>query len=259
MPGGAAELVGADRQQVGPEGAEVDRHPPDGLGGVDVDEHAPLAAAGRPPRRPAGRCRPRGCPTGRGRARCRAGSRRAARRGRPGRPPSTRRPSTAPAARGRPRTAECSTAGTTWCRPRARPRRGTRSAMASVAPLVNTTSRDRAPSSAATCSRASSTATRAAMPSAWMRPGSPRAASSQRDHRVARLGPQRRRGRVVEVVAGQQFARRRSPAPSRGPRRCSSAWSWSAIAGEVVDRRRPRSTCAASARRRRSRPAAAAS
>ena len=46
-------------------------------------------------------------------------------------------------------------------------------AMASVAPLVNTTSRLRAPSSAATSSRACSSATRAAMPSAWMRPGSP--------------------------------------------------------------------------------------
>ena len=45
--------------------------------------------------------------------------------------------------------------------------------MASVAPLVNTTSRGRAPSSPATWSRAVSTATRVVRPSAWMRPGSP--------------------------------------------------------------------------------------
>ena len=54
----------------------------------------------------------------------------------------------------------------------------TASAMASVAPLVKTTSRLRAPSSAATCSRACSTATRAVWPSWWMRAGSPASPSS---------------------------------------------------------------------------------
>ena len=44
--------------------------------------------------------------------------------------------------------------------------------MASVAPLVNTTSRDRAPNSAATRSRASSTTARAIRPSVCTRPGS---------------------------------------------------------------------------------------
>ena len=49
---------------------------------------------------------------------------------------------------------------TTWCAPRsAAPH--TAAAIASVAPLVNTTSRLRAPRNAATRSRASSTATRA--------------------------------------------------------------------------------------------------
>ena len=68
-------------------------------------------------------------------------------------------------------TAECSTAGTTWWAPaRPRPHRG---GDRLGAPLVNTTSRGRAPSHAAASSRAFSTATRAAMPSMWMRPGSP--------------------------------------------------------------------------------------
>ena len=43
----------------------------------------------------------------------------------------------------------------------------------SVPPEVKTTSRGRAPKKAATWSRASSRATRAARPSAWTRPGSP--------------------------------------------------------------------------------------
>ena len=69
------------------------------------------------------------------------------------------------------RTAECSTAGTTMCPPRS-PAPHTAVAMASVAPLVNTTSRDRAPSRAATWSRASSTTARATRPSVCTRPGS---------------------------------------------------------------------------------------
>ena len=44
VPGGAAELVAADRQQVGAELVEGDRHVAGGLRGVDVDEHAPVAA-----------------------------------------------------------------------------------------------------------------------------------------------------------------------------------------------------------------------
>ncbi len=45
-------------------------------------------------------------------------------------------------------------------------------AIDSVAPLVNTTSRGRAPTRAATWARACSSPTRAAIPSLWMRPGS---------------------------------------------------------------------------------------
>ncbi len=48
---------------------------------------------------------------------------------------------------------------------------------ASVAPLVNTTSLGLAPRSSATCSRATSIATRAAWPSAWTRDGSAAAAN----------------------------------------------------------------------------------
>ena len=46
-------------------------------------------------------------------------------------------------------------------------------AIDSVAPLVKTTSRDRAPMSPATDWRACSTAWRVVIPSSWMRPGSP--------------------------------------------------------------------------------------
>ena len=89
------------------------------------------------------------------------------------------------------RTAECSTAVTTWwtgapagptvwpavrLAARAAPPH-TAAAIASVAPLVNTTSRLRAPSRVATCSRAVSRATRAVRPSSWMRPGSPTSVS----------------------------------------------------------------------------------
>ncbi len=66
--------------------------------------------------------------------------------------------------------------------------------MASVAPLVNTTSRGRAPHSSATWARACSTATRVVRPSAWMRPGSPVAPS----HRTS---ASRASGRSGEVDA----------------------------------------------------------
>ncbi len=69
------------------------------------------------------------------------------------------------------RTAECSTAGTTRWSPRSVAPH-TAAAMASVAPLVNTTSRDRAPNRAATRSRESSTTARAIRPSVCTRPGS---------------------------------------------------------------------------------------
>ena len=88
------------------------------------------------------------------------------------------------------RTAECSTAAATNAPPgvrRAAPKQA--ALIASVAPLVNTTSRGRAPNNAATCSRASSSAARAMRPSVWTRPGSP-VVSSHSTQRGARRGPQ---------------------------------------------------------------------
>ena len=81
------------------------------------------------------------------------------------------------------RTAECSTAAnTTWGRvgvPSGVDGSVARhtaphvaAAIDSVAPLVNTTSRGRAPTRPATWARACSSPTRAAIPSLWMRPGS---------------------------------------------------------------------------------------
>ena len=66
--GRAAELVGGHGQQVGAELVEGDGVVAGGLGGVDVDEHARARGTPPPPRRPAGGCRPRGCPTARARA-----------------------------------------------------------------------------------------------------------------------------------------------------------------------------------------------
>ena len=96
--GRAAELVGAHRHQVGAELVEVDGHVPGGLGGVDVDEHAGARGTARRPRRPAGGCRPRGCPTGSAPARARAAMRGARpRRGRSDPAPSTATVTTGPA------------------------------------------------------------------------------------------------------------------------------------------------------------------
>ena len=101
------------------------------------------------------------------------------------------------------RTAECSTAGTTTCPPARSTAPQTAAAMASVAPLVNTTERGRQPSMAATAARPSSTATRTASASLCIRPGSPTApVSSHAAIASARRREQRRGGRVVEVVAG---------------------------------------------------------
>ena len=149
-----------------PSSPKVDRHVAGGLGGVDVHQHA-RARGTRPPPRPTGWSVPTSwlphwtCTSA---VSGRDGGERA-RRGRRGPTPSTPTTVTEPPGSANAaddwRTAECSTAAsTTWVRRRRRPgaprpRRRRRSA--SVAPLVNTTSRLRAPSSAATCSRASST------------------------------------------------------------------------------------------------------
>src|SRR5205823_1753022 len=80
------------------------------------------------------------------------------------------------------RTAECSTAVVTMCTPGAARAAAPKTAAltASVPPEVKITSLGRAPKKAATRSRASSRATRAARPSAWIRPGSPGWASQGR-------------------------------------------------------------------------------
>ena len=242
-PRGPAELVAADRQQVGAEAPEVDRHPPDGLRRIDVHEHASVAAGRHHLGDRLDRAHLVVAPlqVDEGRVRTDRGEERTS--GRPARASSTPIVATAPARAADSRTAECSIAGTTCCAPRSpTPRQAV--AIDSVAPLVKTTSRDRAPRSSATASRASSTATRAVMPSAWIRPGSPVGWSSQRTMRVPRRGPQGRGGRVVEVVAGQQLAAPWSRTASRSSAR-SSAWRARAtsVRSSIV---RASATCVAS-------------
>ena len=173
MPGGPPILWALTDMRSAPERVEVDRHVARGLGRVDVHEHARRAAG----RDDLGDRLQRADLVV---APLQVHERRVARadggedvvgrrRGRAGRSPTDgdRRANAAEASR----TAECSTAGTTTCPPARSAAPHTAAAMASVAPLVNTTSRGRAPSRAATCSRASSTATRAAWPSVWIRAG----------------------------------------------------------------------------------------
>ncbi len=124
-------------------------------------------------------------------------------------------------------TAECSTAVVTTCR-RPSPARARSSApqtavfTASVPVAVNTTSRGRAPNSAATCSRAFSTATRVVRPSWWMRPGSPGWPREERQHGVERGRAQDRGRRVVEVGARHGVAQTRATQWSSPSGRLSS-------------------------------------
>ena len=140
----AAELVGADRHEVGAERVEVDRHVPGGLGGVDVDEHAAVAARGHHLGRPAARAdlvvaplqvHERGVGSDRGEHGVDVDAADARRR-------HDHR------ARRAPHWADASAHGRVLdrgARPRAPPARrrpaSTAAAIASVAPLVNTTSR----------------------------------------------------------------------------------------------------------------------
>ncbi len=96
------------------------------------------------------------------------------------------------------RTAECSTAASTTCEPRSTAPQ-VAAAMASVAPLVNTTSRLRAPNCAATCSRACSSIARLVIPSTWMRLGS--ATSARLDSSSHATMASRASGRSGEVEA----------------------------------------------------------
>ncbi len=169
--GRSPHLVRAHGQQIDAEVVELDRHVPGGLRGVDVEEDASFVAGLRDLRhglhgadlvvaplhvdeRGVGRGSP---------------SRTASTWTRPVASQGTHVISACAAAANR--TAECSTSVTTMWWPRS-PAPHVAAAMASVAPLVKTTSRLRAPSRPATASRASSTATRAAWPSVWMRAGS---------------------------------------------------------------------------------------
>ena len=224
MPAGPAELVGRHRQQVGAELVERDRDVARGRGGVDVHEHAALAArrdhlgdglhgadlvvgqlhvhddvsARIGADQLVGIDAPGAVDADDGDVADRLGARAA--------PPSARR---RPAPGGR----------------RARPRPSTPTAIASVAPLVNTTDRGRAPRSAATSSRAVSTATRASSPSAWIRPGSPPGRASHVGHRRDHLGPRRRGRRVVEVV----------PRHAARPRTVTEVTQWSSPIGRLDD------------------------
>ena len=197
-----AELVRGDRAQVGSELGERHRHVPDGRARVDVHERTPLARPRRPRPR-VGACRPRGWPAAPRRARCRAGSRRdlrrieaagavdadrghvgrsaVPRRGRPSaRPPSSRRdaPVVATSSERAPRAL----------------------LIASVPDAPNTTSRGRAPTNAATCSRVLDRDPRRA-PFGVQPAGVAVVLREVRQHRLERDGPQRRRRRVVEVRA----------------------------------------------------------
>ncbi len=96
------------------------------------------------------------------------------------------------------RTAECSTAASTTCDPRSTAPH-VAAAIDSVAPLVNTTSRLRAPNSAATCSRACSSMARDVIPSTWMRLGS--ATSPRLDASSHATMASRASGRSGEVDA----------------------------------------------------------
>ena len=161
----AAHLVGADRHEVDAQHRRTrqarDRPP------GPRRRAAALRARGTavPPRRLAAACRPRGCPTAGGPSavsgRIAAAIASTSTWPRWSHPTGVTSAACAPASS---RTRCVSTSGTTMCAPRsAAPH--VAAAIASVAPLVNTTSRFRAPRSSATASRASSTAIRAAWPS----------------------------------------------------------------------------------------------
>ena len=182
----APELVGADRHQVRAERVEVDGDVAGGLGRVEVHEHPAARHAVttsvtgcRVPTSWLPHCR---CTSavrpGRTAAMTCSGSTR----------PTSSTPTHVTSSRSEAsRTAECSTSGhTTWVPRSDAPQ--VAALIASVPPLVNTTSRPRRPSSAATCSRASSMTPRAIRPSVCTRPGS---------------APPARRGTIASTTEGR--------------------------------------------------------
>ena len=172
-----AELVGRHGEQVEAQLVEGDGDLPCGLRGVDVQEHATLAARigdlGDGLQRGDLVVAPlevheRGVGSDRVRG---------ARRGRPARARRRRPRSPSPRASAERRTAECSTAARTWCSPRSAPPQQA-AAIASVAPLVKTTERGRR--------RAARPPARARSPPRRAPPGPPRGCA--RDRRPARRG-----------------------------------------------------------------------
>ena len=94
---------------------------------------------------------------------------------------------------------------------------------ASVPLDVNTTSRGRAPNSAATCSRAVSTATRVDAAFGVQATGIAVVVAEVRQHRVERARAQRRRRRVIEIRARHGACRRQT-----------RATQWSSPSGRLV-------------------------
>ena len=204
---GALELVGGDRDGVGAERGDVEVEVRRRLDGVHVEVDPP---PGPDPvgdlRAPAGSSRPRCWPASPPRG---SSARRGAASTASG---STRpEPSTGAATTSKPNfsrwcaawpTAWCSTALTTSRLPRALPAQAaplTARLLASVPPEVRTISRAAPPRSAASRSCASSRALRAARPAACAEDGLPKAEVRNGQHRLERLGPERRRRGVVEV------------------------------------------------------------
>ena len=192
-----AELVGADRQQVGAEVVEVDGHVAGRLGGVDVHEHVAFAAALRRPRRRLQRADLVVAPLQvdeRGVGPDGVGDRVADRRGR-------RRSTSDPrhlgvGGRGQAHRGVLDRGQ----RPCATPRGAAphvAAAIASVAPLVNTTSRCEPRAARRPASRASSTATRAVVPLGVDAAGSPTRAVTAATATIASMAS----GRSGEVDA----------------------------------------------------------
>ena len=124
---------------------------------------------------------------------------------------------------------------------------------ASVPPPVNTTSPGRQPRTSATTSRASSTAWRAGPGHRVGARGVAEPLAEERQHRLTRLGPHRRRRGVVEVGDGRRHRRRGRAASGTGgrvsrPRREAALPRWRR---RLAPGGRWRRTVAAARRRRR--------
>ena len=251
-PGGPPSLWARHRQQVGAEVVEGDRARGRRPGRRRRARARRARGTRRRPRRPAGACRPRGCPTARARARCRSRTAASSSSG-------STRPMAVDAddgdlavrARRCGRTAECSTAASTWCAPalgRAPARGGDRlGGPAGEHDLAAAGAEQRGHRLAGLLDGDP----RRRAPRRGRGPGSPGRLAQPPRHRLDDLGPRRRRRRVVEVVravtsldrgdadvvaarrptprwpaSSRRRARRASPAPCRGRRRRSPGARW---------------------------------